>query len=150
MYCTEQALLLLLPSPATPLGGTILGESCAYVTVFNPTIEVATFRLRGWCMLGVFLLPAFARLGHECQDLWSLCDGMHVSTDQTRTHVYSKGKIPSTGKKSPQRIEPTMLASCRTASPTHYQRAIAAPTPDLRPQPTTLHQAGQRAQHITN
>ena len=28
------------------------------------------FRLRGWCMLGVFLLPAFTRLGHECQDLF--------------------------------------------------------------------------------
>ena len=32
---------------------------------FYPTIEVVTFRLRGWCMLGVFSLPAFTRLGHE-------------------------------------------------------------------------------------
>ena len=44
----------------------------------NPTIEVVTFRLRGWCMLGVFLLPAFSSLGHECQDLfesvrWNAC-----------------------------------------------------------------------------
>ena len=23
---------------------------------FNPTIEVVTFRLRGWCMLGVFFV----------------------------------------------------------------------------------------------
>ena len=45
---------------------------------YVPTIEVVTFRLRGWCMLGVFLLPAFTRLGHECEDLLSLCDGMHV------------------------------------------------------------------------
>ena len=29
---------------------------------FNPTIKVVTFRLRGWCVLGVFLLPAFTRL----------------------------------------------------------------------------------------
>ena len=29
-------------------------------------------------MLGVVLLPAFTRLGHECQDLLSLCHGMHV------------------------------------------------------------------------
>ena len=36
---------------------------------FNPTIEVVTCRLHGWCMVGVLLLPAFARLGHECQDL---------------------------------------------------------------------------------
>ena len=48
---------------------------------FNPTIKVVTFRLRGWCVLGVFLLPAFTRLGHERQDLWSPCDEMHVCTD---------------------------------------------------------------------
>ena len=112
--------------PATSLGFSILGESFAYVTVFlNPTIQVVTFRLHRWCMLGVFLLPAFTRLGHERQDLLSPCDGMHVCTDKTsvytlirkisgwngvRTHVNSKGKIPSTGKNSPQRrVEPTML-----------------------------------------
>ena len=48
---------------------------------FNPTIKVVTFRLRGWCLLGVFLLPAFTRLGHERQDLLSPCDEMHVCTD---------------------------------------------------------------------
>ena len=48
---------------------------------FNPTIKVVTFRLRGWCVLGVFLLPAFNRLGHERQDLLSPCDEMHVCTD---------------------------------------------------------------------
>ena len=30
---------------------------------------------------GVFLLPAFTRLGHERQDLLSPCDEMHVCTD---------------------------------------------------------------------
>ena len=59
-----------------------LGEIFAYVTVFfNPTIKVVTFRLHGWCVLGVFLLPAFTRLGHERQDLLSPCDEMHVCTD---------------------------------------------------------------------
>ena len=60
-----------------------LGEIFVYVTLFyfNPTIEVVTFRLCGWCMLGVFLLLAFTHLGHECQGLWSPCDGMHVCTD---------------------------------------------------------------------
>ena len=48
---------------------------------FNPTIKVVTFRLRGWCVLGVFLLPAFTRLGHEHQDFLSPCDEMHVCTD---------------------------------------------------------------------
>ena len=48
---------------------------------FNPTIKVVTFRLRGWCLQGLFLLPAFTRLGHEHQDLSSPCDEMHVCTD---------------------------------------------------------------------
>ena len=47
----------------------------------NPTIEVLTCRLRGRCMLAVFLLPAFTGVGLECQDLSSPCDGMHVFAD---------------------------------------------------------------------
>ena len=74
-------LLLLLSSPAISMGFTILDEIFAYVTVFNAINKVVTFRLRGWCMLGVILLPAFTRQGHECQDLFSPCDRMHVSTD---------------------------------------------------------------------
>ena len=62
-------------------GSPLLGEIFAYVTVLNPTIKEVTFRLRGWCVLGVFLLPAFTRLGHERQDLLSPCDEMHVCTD---------------------------------------------------------------------
>ena len=57
-------------SPAISLGFTILGEIFAYETVFNPTIEVVIFRLRGWCMLAVFLLLVFSRLVHECQYKW--------------------------------------------------------------------------------
>ena len=65
-------------------GSPFWGEIFAYVTVFffyNPTIKVVPFRLRGWFVLGVYLLPAFTRLGHERQDLLSPCDEMHVSTD---------------------------------------------------------------------
>ena len=54
------------------VGFSILGEIFGYVTVFNPTVDVVTFCLGGWCMLGVFLLLAFTHLGHECQDLLSL------------------------------------------------------------------------------
>ena len=82
--CTEvvgEWAILLLRSRARSLGFTILGEIFAYVTIFNPSIEVVTFRLRGWCMLGVFFLPAVTRLGHECHKLLSPCDGMHVCTD---------------------------------------------------------------------
>ena len=55
---------------------------CLFVCLFcNPIVEVVTFRLRGWCMLGVFSLPAFTHLGYECQDLLNPCDGMHACTD---------------------------------------------------------------------
>ena len=56
-------------------------DFCVYDRFFNPTIKVVTFHLRGWCVLGVFLLPAFTRLGHKRQDLLSPCDEMHVCTD---------------------------------------------------------------------
>ena len=73
--------LFLLRSLAISLGFPILGEICAYVTIFNPTTEVVTLYLHGWYMVGVFLLPAFTSLRHECQDLLSPCDGMHACTD---------------------------------------------------------------------
>ena len=67
---------------------TIFGEIFVYVTLFcNPTIEVVTFHLHGWCMLGVLLLLVFTHLGHECQDLLCLCDGMHVCTDKTSVYT---------------------------------------------------------------
>ena len=80
-----------------------------WLLLLPTTIEVVTFRLRGWCMLGVFLLPAFTRLRHECQDLLSLCDGNmcaqtrpqfilsseRVLGNGLRTHVHSKDKNPS-------------------------------------------------------
>ena len=99
--------------------GREVGELYVYVAGFfffcNPTIEVVTFDLRGWCTLGVFLLPAFASLGHECQDLLSPCHGMQLCTDKTpaytliqkiflgngvRTHANSS---PSTGGSEEQR-----------------------------------------------
>ena len=84
--------------PAISLVFTIFGEFCMcgrvylFVVVvlfcfFTPTIEVVTFRLCGWCMLGVFLLPAFTRLGNECQELLGPCDGMHVYTDWTSLYA---------------------------------------------------------------
>ena len=45
-----------------------------------------------------------------------------------RTHVNSKGKIPSTGKFSSEEDQTHDAVSSRTASPTHYQRAIPAST----------------------
>ena len=75
-------LLLLLRSPAIYLGFTIFGARFLRMwPFFNPTIKVVTFRLRGWWVLGVFLLPAFSRLGYERQDFLSPCDEMHVCSD---------------------------------------------------------------------
>ena len=90
-------------------------------------------------MLGVFLLPAFTRLGHECQDLLSSCDEMHVHRldlglhshpreilgNGVRTYVNSMRKIPSTrGSEKSRSID---AASRRTASPTHYQLSYSGP-----------------------
>ena len=85
--------------------------------VFNPTTGVVTFRLRGWFMLGVFLLTAFTRLRHECQELLSPCDGyayvhrldlgLYSHPDGVRTYVNSKGKkIPFTGVSEKRRCIP--------------------------------------------
>ena len=77
----------------------------------NSTIEVVTFCLHGWCMLGVFLLLAFIHLGHECQDLlslrWNACvhrldlslyfHPKEFRGNGARNHVNYKGKIPSIG-----------------------------------------------------
>ena len=106
---------------------------------FNPTIKVVTFRLRGWCVLGVFLLPAFTRLGHEHQDLLSPCDEMHVCTDMTLVYTLIRrsflgewslnpcelqGKNPLYRKCPQRRIEPVTLW---TASPSTTNWAIPAP-----------------------
>ena len=40
---------------------------------FNPTIKVVTFRLCGWCVLGVSLLQTFTHLGHESMRWKCMC-----------------------------------------------------------------------------
>ena len=47
--------------------------------------------------------------------------------DGVRTHANSNRKIPSPKKFSPEEDRTHNAASSRTASPTHYQRATAAP-----------------------
>ena len=85
--CCSDLLLLLLRSQLCLWGSPgffwVVFFCCCFF--FNPTIEVVTFRLRGWCMLGMFLLPAFTRLGHECQDLW--VRAMECMSAQTRTRL---------------------------------------------------------------
>ena len=109
--CVFYVCVFVSAFPALSLGFIIFGEMFTYLTVFlNPTIEVVTFRLRGWCQ-ECFLFSASILVGHECQDLFSPCDGTRVCVHRldlgfyshpkefvengVRTHVNSKGKVPS-------------------------------------------------------
>ena len=73
--------------PALSLGSHHFGGDFYVCEFFYPNIWVVTFRIRGWCVLGVLLLPAFTRLGHECQYLLSPCGGMHVYTHETSVYT---------------------------------------------------------------
>ena len=42
----------------------------SFKSEWEPCIKVVTFRLHGWCVLGVFLLTAFTRLGHDVRIFW--------------------------------------------------------------------------------
>ena len=94
-------------------------------------------------MLGVFLLTAFARPGHECQHLLSPCDEIYVCTDYTSVYTLirknfggmesepmltPREKFPLPEKFSSEEDRTRDAASNRTASPTHCQRAIPAPS----------------------
>ena len=108
----ENTFLVFSASSAFPScisGAYLFGwDFCVCDHFFNPAFELVTFRLRGWCMLGVFLLPAFTCLGHAC-------NGMHVLYAQTGPRfiilirkslggmesepmLIPREKIPSTGK----------------------------------------------------
>ena len=75
--CSEVGFFFMCNSEVHQLWG----DNCA-CHPFYLTTEVITFCLHGWCMLGMFLLLAFTRLGHEFQDLMSLCNGMHACLDE--------------------------------------------------------------------
>ena len=49
-----------------------------YVTICFFKSNYRGSHIPSLCMLGVFLLPEFTCLGHECPDPWSPCDGMYV------------------------------------------------------------------------
>ena len=133
-------VLLLLCSPAISLGFTILGEIFVYLTIFNPTIEVVTFRLRGWCMLGVFFVASIHRpwtwmSGSFESVWWNACvhrldlslysHPKEFGENGIRTHVNSKGKIPSTVKILPRGGSTPRLCIQQDT----YQRATLTPFP---------------------
>ena len=69
-----------------------------FACVFNQTIEAVTFRLHGWCMLGVFFVAGIHCLGHECQDLLSLTSVYTLIRKSFGGMESENGKIPSTTK----------------------------------------------------
>ena len=91
-------------------------------------IGVIAFCLHGWCMLGVFFLPASTSLGHECEDLLSPCDGVYVCSTLIWKSFWGMESEPmwTLGGKSP------------------------LPEAQRRIEPTTLHHTGQQAQHATD
>ena len=135
-------------------GAHHLGEIFAFVTVFNPTTEVVTFCLRGWCMLGVSVAdihPYKTWLSQSFEPMqWNACAHRldlslysHLKEcweNGVRTYVNSNGKIPSTRKILPRgvsKIQTHDIAWSRTASPIHYQQAIAAPPSPIKTTTTT-------------
>ena len=57
VVCFFLVFCFFLRSPAISLGFTTFGwDFCVCDRFFNPTIKVVTFRLRGWCVLGVFFV----------------------------------------------------------------------------------------------
>ena len=79
-HTANLTVLLLLHSPAISLGFTTLGEIFAYVTIFNPTIEVVTFRLRGlktvcWLLVGCLTSQQQVSVsqGRICSDNFTCC-----------------------------------------------------------------------------
>ena len=110
-----------------------------YHFINHPTIKVVTFHLCGWCMLGVFLLPAFTCLGHQHQDLLSLCSGMHMCRLSTSVYTLIQKSFLGNGVRS---WEPMLTPRGKSLLP---EKKLLR-----RIEPTTLHQGWQRTQHTTN
>ena len=137
-------LLLLLPSPAISLGFTIVGESFAYVTVFNPTIEVVTFRLRGWAAEWSRQLSGCVRLKPRRRgwsSSWRLQDlsDSTVTLHPSRAQVASRGPYMMTGRKAPpinQPANPGCLSQETTRkSQQLYSKGFSTWTRPLPPPP---------------
>ena len=135
IYCISHSSF---PLRAISLGLTIFGKIFVYMIIFDPTIAVVTFCLYGWGMLGVFFFLAFTQRDMNVRSFepvrWNACVhrldlGLYshpkVLGNGVRTHVNSKGKVPSTRRSEEARTYAT--ASHTTASPTHYQLSYSSP-----------------------
>ena len=132
-------LLLLLCSQLYLWGSPLLVRFFSMWPFFNPTIEVFTCHLCGWCMLGVFVAgihPSRTWMSGSFECIrWNACVhrldlGLYSHPNEfwgngVRTHVNSKGKISSTG--GSEEVQTCSAASCRTASQTHYRLSYSSP-----------------------
>ena len=90
-------------------------------------------------MLGVFLLPAFTRLGHERQDLLSAMKCMYAQT-RPRFILSSEGVLEFEPMLTPREKSPLPKMSPeedRTrdavdSEPKHYQLSYSGPSTDLK------------------
>ena len=80
----------------------------------------------------MFLLPAFIRLGHECQEVLCPYDGMHrLDLGSYSVHTLIRKSFRATES------EPTLTPKEKSPLPEAQRRF----------EPATLHYAGQQTQH---
>ena len=111
---------------------------------FNPTIKVVTFRLRGWCVLGMFFVASIhpsrtwtsgsfesVRLNacvHRL-DLGLYSHSKEFLGEWSLNSCYLQGKNPLYWKISP---EEDRTRDAVDSEPKHYQRAIPAPSEEIQ------------------
>ena len=160
--------------PAISLGFTILGQIFAYVTLFFSSNHWGSHIQSLWMVhVGYVFIASIhpsrtwmsgsfeSVRGNACVhrlDLGLYSHPKEFLGNGVRTHVNSKGKIPSTRSSAEDWTHDT--ASYRTASSTHLWRSCSGPyciTQDSQPNtlPTELfrpllHHTGQPAQHTTD
>ena len=106
---------------------------CVCDHFFNPTIEVVTFRLHGWCMLGMFFVagihPSGTWMSGSFKSVW-----WSANVHRLDLRLYSHPKQFFEGMESEPMLTPREKSPLQEA-----QRRI---------KPPTLHHAGQQTQHI--
>ena len=136
---------LLLHSPVISLRFTTLVSCLCMWPFVNSTIEVVTFCLRGWCMLGVFFVatihPSRTWMSGSESVRWNACVhrpdlGLYscpkdFGVNKARSRVNSKEKVLLSGKSFSGEDWTHDAASPRVANPTHYQLSYSGPWPRI-------------------
>ena len=114
-------------SPAISLGFTTFWVRFLRMwPFFNPTIKVVTFRLRGWCVLGVFFVAGIHpsrtwTSGSFGSVRWNAC--VHrLDLGEFEPMLTPREKSPL-----PENFPEDWTRNAVDSEPKHYQRAIPAP-----------------------